>query len=168
MVATTEPADVSLAGVSAIARCPTILEFFPSALAGAAYLKRVLPRYTNLSSSKGGSDNFHSDVETSGYQSREVVLDDAPLSRHEFHLAWTELCAFERDDNAMLPTACVLHALWKSIMSAATVKGINLNESLYISSIAEVVEDDGFPQGLLHAVFNRLSTDLIVPMEGCT
>ncbi|KAL8828720.1 MAG: hypothetical protein Q9191_002428 [Dirinaria sp. TL-2023a] len=162
VVGTAEPGE----GVSAIARCPTTLELVPSASVGVEYLKRVLPRYTGPASFLGEKDNIASDVGTGAYRGREALLDDAPLSREEFHSAWTELCAFESDGNAMLPTARALHALWKSIISAATATGIKIDESLYISSIAEVVEEDGFPQSLLHAVISRLSVEQIVPVEG--
>ena len=111
--------------------------------------------------------SLREDKGSGGYRTREAILDDAPLSREEFRLAWVELCAFEKDGSAMLPTASTLYALWKSFMSASVMNGVKLDESIYVESIAEVVEDDGFPRDLLHAVIRRLSMEQIVPMEGC-
>ena len=162
-----EVASVTSESVSAIARCPTTLELVSSTLSGAAFLKSVLPPYAISDAVSGQDDSLHEDKASSGYRSREAVLNDAPMSRQELHLAWVELCAFEKDGSAMLPTASALYALWKSIMSASTIKGMKLDESIYVNSIAEAVEDDGFPRDLLHAVIHRLSVEQIVPMEGC-
>lgn len=153
--------------VLAIAKCPTILELIPCIPAATAHLESVLSKYAKepyIPPHCGDSLCLNAEQ---GHQNRNAILNDAPFSHKEFDAAWEELCAFERNGHAYIPFDGVLHAIWKSIVSAAALKGIKLDESLYVSSIAGLVEEDGFPPELLSAVVRRLSTDQIVPMKGC-
>ena len=49
--------------------------------------------------------------------------------------------------------------VWKSILSAATVSGINLEKSIDLESLAEMVGNDGFPWAFFMAVMIRLVSD---------
>ena len=87
---------------------------------------------------------------------KNAILQDAPLSRDEFNQAWKQLCAFEVLGRSWLPTPSALAMVWKSILSAATIRGVNLETNFELKSLAEVVGSDGFPWALLMAIVTRL------------
>ena len=149
------------AGVKAIAQCATTLELKPSTVSGISYLKSLLPRYTGPEGNTGDTPS------KSASKSKDDVWNDIPLSRAEFEAAWVSLCAFEFESQAVLPKAISLQGIWKSILSATMVRGLKLEESIHVSDIMGLVEEDGFPVALLQAVTDRLAMDQIVPMDGC-
>ncbi len=96
-------------------------------------------------------------VERMGRKGKDKLLEDLPLSRGEFEDAWREMCAFEFLGQVCEPTAAALGEIWKSILSAAILRGINLEEKLSVLNLAGSVEGDGHPSALLRAVLRRLS-----------
>ena len=156
-----EEDEFPIAGVKAVAQCATTLELKRSTVSGISFLKSLLPLYTGPVDSTGCISSIQL------RKGKEEVCDDLPVSRAEFETAWVDLCAFELESNAMLPTAPPLYGVWKSILSATMVKGLDLGDSFSIPDIVGLVEEDGFPWSLLQAVTRRLSMDQVVPMEGC-
>ena len=49
--------------------------------------------------------------------------------------------------------------VWKALLSAATVSGVNLEENFEPHSLADMVGNDGYPWALLMAVVTRLICD---------
>ena len=96
------------------------------------------------------------------YKDRTAILQDAPFSAQEFNNTWKQLCAFEVLGRAWLPTPSAVAMVWKSIMSAATIKGVNLEKKFGLNSVGEMVANDGFPSALFKAVVMGVSdTDFV-------
>ena len=93
------------------------------------------------------------------YKDKNAILQDVPFSTDEFNETWKQLCAFEVHGLPWLPTSSALAMVWKSILSAATVTGVNLEKSFDLRSLAEVVGNDGYPPTLITAVMIRLISD---------
>ena len=83
-------------------------------------------------------------------------MQDAPFSTEEFNGAWKQICAFEVLGRAWLPTPSALAMVWKSILSAATVRGVSLEKEFELKPLAEAVGSDGYPLALIMAVMTRL------------
>ena len=49
--------------------------------------------------------------------------------------------------------------VWKSVLSAATVMGVDLDKNFELHPLAEMVGNDGYPWALLIAVVTRLACD---------
>ncbi len=96
-------------------------------------------------------------AERMGRKGKDKLLEDLPLSRGEFEDAWRGMCAFEFLGQVCEPTVAALGEIWKSILSAAILRGINLEEKLSVLNLAGSVEGDGHPSALLRAVLRRLS-----------
>ena len=45
--------------------------------------------------------------------------------------------------------------VWNSILSAATIRGVNLETKFELKSLAEVVGNDGYPWALVMAIATR-------------
>jgi len=96
-------------------------------------------------------------AERMGRKGKDKLLEDLPLSRGEFEDAWRGMCAFEFLGQACEPTAAALGEIWKCMMSAAVLRGINLEEGFSVVDLAGPVEEDGHPSALLRAVLRRHS-----------
>lgn len=156
---------ISVAGVSAIARCATTLELTTATTPARALLKNELRVFEGP---QVGPTNKHAaEVDAADRRSKSVIYEDTPVSLQEFEDAWIELCAFELESISWVPSSACLSGIWRSIISAIELKGLNLQESVYIGDLAGLVEEDGFPTALLQAVINKLQTEKIIPMEGC-
>lgn len=138
-------------GLTALATCEATLEAIPQSMSCIPLLEAALPLYSESEPAKG----LHSG-ET---RSKQSVLTDIPISSHEFNQAWTSLCAFEVEGQAYRPAPRMLWMVWKSLLSACTIKGCSLDQPLNLESLARTVEDDEIPIPLLDAVMNRVSTD---------
>ncbi len=101
------------------------------------------------------------------YKDKNAILHDAPFSTKEFNKAWNQLCAFEVLGRAWLPTPSALAMIWKSILSAATIRGVNLEKSFDLKSLAEMVGNDGYPWALCMAVVIRLVSDTDYLNDDC-
>ena len=101
------------------------------------------------------------------YKDKNAIFQDAPFSTEEFDKTWNELCAFEVLDRAWVPTPSALALAWKSILSAATVRGVNLEKSFDLKSLVEMVGNDGFPEALIIAVVIRLASDTDYLKDDC-
>lgn len=152
--------------VRAIAQCASALELIPASTAGVS-LRQILPIYS--SSLAGPSAEIETAVEPRAKEkiSKQNTLDNIPLSPCQFNEAWVDVCAFELDGQAWIPSASSLKGVWNSIISAATAKSINLAGRFLVLDLADMVEEDGSPHALLNAVIerNRMDGDHLMP--GC-
>ncbi len=57
--------------------------------------------------------------------------------------------------------------IWKSTLSAATIRGVNLEKSFDLKSLAEMVGNDGYPWALFMAVVIRLVSDTDYLNDDC-
>ena len=99
--------------------------------------------------------------------SKESLLWNAPFSVGEFDNACKELCIFEEEDQAWIPTGSTVAGVWKSIIFAATMRSIDLGNGFDITALSGIVEEDGYPLTLYKAVLARLSSGDADLMEGC-
>ena len=99
--------------------------------------------------------------------SRYALLGSAPFSSGEFDKAWGELCCFELGEQSWLPVASTIVDVWRSMMSAATVRSVALEASFSVSTIEGSVEEDGYPTPLFRALINQLSSNEADSIGGC-
>ena len=160
---------VPSSAISAIAQCTATLELLHSSPNAALFLRQVLPVYqeggVHLGSTRKRQNTTSSELES---KSKFAILAEAPLSADELEKAWIELCVFELDGQAFLPSARTLLNLWKSFVAAAAVKDVRLEESFRVTDLAELVEEDGYPYILLEAVMRRLDGNLISTTQDIT
>lgn len=101
------------------------------------------------------------------YEDKNAIFRDAPFSTEEFDRTWKLLCAFEVLGRAWMPTASALATIWKTILSAATIRGINLEKTFEFTSLADTVGNDGYPRALFIAVVMRLISDTDYVRDDC-
>ena len=150
-------------GISAIAQCKAILEVVHTSASPLPYLKKRLPKYSPLQSGNP-SGSVPSEA---GLVTLQALLEDLPFSRGELENGLIELCVVEINDQMSLPSAHTLLLVWKSFISAANVKGTNIKSSFPISEVSALVEEDGFPEALLVAVFRKLASGWDASKPGC-
>ena len=137
--------------MSAIAQCAIALELVPSSASPVLFLKRAIPLYT-------GSESM-STASSREINSRDAIQDDAPFSTGEFGTAWKELCAFELEGLAWLPSASLLVSVWNSTISAAVLRGVKIENGFSADILETIVEEDGYPRVLLRAIISRLDSE---------
>lgn len=93
------------------------------------------------------------------FRDKSSILQDAPFSTNEFNEAWKQLCAFETLGHPWLPTPSALAMTWMSILSAVTLRGLDLEKSFDPKLLADIVANDGYPQALCMAVMTQLVTN---------
>ena len=154
-----EPSSVS--GVTAIGQCKALLELVPVQTQPVQFLRNAIPIYNE----KKYQPNIHQWAPE--IKSKQVLLTNAPFSTAEFEAAWTELCAFEIEDEAWRPSALQLHEIWASFMTETRIQGIDVTNTFqYIGRILTVVEDC-WDEAMPHAILRRLSSDHENISEGC-
>ena len=181
--------EISTHSLSAIAQCTATLELISSDPTSSSamviqLLKKSLPPYKGIDTDVGLGTNttFSSKKETFQYQvvltwiltlhlakykDKKAISQDAPFSSKEFDKVWTQLCVFEVLGRAWLPTPSSLAMIWKSILSVATVRGVNLEKEFDFKSLAEMVGSDGYPLALFIAVMLRLASDTDYLKDNC-
>jgi hypothetical protein len=96
-------------------------------------------------------------------RTKQEILVDAPFSSGEFEKAWVQLCAFELEKLAWIPSATMLSDTWKSFMSAAILKGMNVGKTrqapFKINDVLELVEEDGQLGVVLEAMLINLKSE---------
>ena len=145
----------------AIAQCASTLELIPTSTAGVS-LRQILPIYRGSVADPGAEAQKIEESDINEKISKQNVLENVPLSPRQFHQAWVEVCAFEIDGKAWIPSAHSLKGVWNSIISAATAKSIDLAGRFLVVDLADMVEEDGFPHALFDAVIerNRIDEDM--------
>ena len=155
--------DLQDFGMSAIAQCKAILEVVHTSASPLPYLKQRLPTYPTSQ-----SEDMSSTPTTEGRLANLLALvEDVPFSKGELEKGLIELCAVESNDQIWLPSAQTLLLVWKSFLSAATVKGTNIKSSFPISEVLTLVEEDGFPEPLLVAMLRKQASEWDDPKPGC-
>ncbi|MCJ1465876.1 hypothetical protein MMC07_004495 [Pseudocyphellaria aurata] len=144
--------------VEAVARCASTLELIPASTVGVS-LRQILPMYNSPLGEPIAEVETVEGSGVNGVLSKQEALENVPLSPRQFNEAWAEICAFELDGQAWIPSAKSLRGVWSSIIAAATSKSVNLGGKFLIPDIADVVEEDGFPRALFDAVIERNRMD---------
>ena len=152
--------------IAAIAQCTSTLELMPPLVTSLAALRQSLPIY-NLADhqNQNGLAAHSNESEKFG---RHKAFQNTPTSQREFDEAWLEVCAFELDRQAWIPSADSLKGIWASIMAAATMKDIDLTKRFRVIDLTDIVEEDGFPDALFKAVIRRVSIANGSLISGCT
>ena len=101
------------------------------------------------------------------YKDKDDILQHAPFSTEEFDKIWKQLCVFEVHGHAWLPTPSALAMVWKSIISAAAIRGVNLEKGFDLTSLARILSNDGYPWALVMAVMIRLVPDTDRLKDNC-
>lgn len=127
------------------------------------FLKQQLPVYGDPQS----TTMLTTGTPSAEQVSRDSLLRDAPFSAGEFDNACKELCIFQEGDQAWIPTGSIVAGVWKSIILAATMRGIDMGEGFAIAALSGIVEEDGYALPLYKAVIDRLSSGDSDLMEGC-
>lgn len=153
-----EDGNIPTSSLSVVAQCKATLELTPVATSAVQYLKECLPVYAYSWGVSNSTISLSSTLEAAAARSKLAVLDDAPLSTGEFESGWIEICAFETGGQAWRPLASTLYGVWKSVLSAAAVNELKLDDGFPTSSITSMVEEDGYSTTLLMAVLTRLSS----------
>ena len=144
-------------GLTAIAQCTTTLELAPASTDTTSILKEALPLYSGSVGLIECEKEFKDRPKSADKGTQQDILDNLPLSRQEFEDAWLDLCAFETNGHAWVPSALDRSGIWKSIMSAATLENANLVEGFSPSILRQaVLSHDTYPADLLDAVLRRL------------
>lgn len=162
------PDDTSTpdASVAAIGQCSSTLELVPPSITSLEALRQTLPIYYLADPQSQNRLATHSnEIEKLG---RNKAFQNTPTSQREFDDAWLELCAFELDGQAWIPSANSLKGIWASLMAAAAVKDTDLTVRFRVDDLTDVIEEDGFPNALFNAVIRRVSTVNGSLIGGCT
>ena len=153
--------------ISAIAQPTATLELNPSSLHNESILRQVLPVYNENQAKSEGKHGSATASPSAEKTSKHVILDHLPVSCGEFDTSWTRLCAFEIEGQAWLPTATLLAAVWRSIISAATANTLRLENSFSVQVIIDMVQEDGYAIPLIEAIVRRLRANGDDLMHGC-
>lgn len=144
--------------LTAVSKCEATLEAIPQSPPCIALLRAIIPLYSG--------EEQASDHTSSGLQSKQSILVDTPISSQEFNRAWINLCAFELDGQAWLPTSSLLWKTWRSIVLASTIKGIPLDQVLDLQSIARTAAvEDEIPIPVFDAVIERLQDESMTKLD---
>ncbi|KAI9888618.1 MAG: hypothetical protein M1814_006599 [Vezdaea aestivalis] len=148
-----EPASANLTIVGSL---KTILEAQPADV-------DVVPIFQGLPSYNGQELPPQSEgVTNSGTlasSGRSELLSNAPVSRTEFDVMWTEITACELNGITYIPTPQILARAWHALNEAMTAEGIDPDAHLSIDDLCTLVVVDGFPRPLVKAILSRLSGD---------
>ena len=155
--------ETPVTSLRAIAKCPNMLELVATKPAAVDFLKQHLPLYLveYIASTKDSET-----VGPSGKRNKVEVLGDAPFSSGEFEEAWTQVCAFENGQAAWIPPSALLLKGWEIILTAATIKGLELHDTFPTAAITNLADEDGFPLELIEAILARVSAGNQKPMGG--
>ena len=157
---------ISVLKLSAVAECATSLEVIPSLPLSIELLKGRLALYTGPGALEATSPGLM-DVDGAHQNKKGDIYRDTTVSTGEFDTAWKTLCAFEAHERSWRPTVLPLLAIWKSMMSAATLRSIKLEDSFPVAALTTVVEEDGHPLALLNAVVDRLAQQEKGVVDSC-
>lgn len=115
-----QPDQISNIGLEAIAKCTSVLEVLPeTSVSAVSHFKAVLPTYTSTGH-----------YESSRSISKRELFSHTPVSDGQCQKAWLQLCCFELDDVAVLPSESIKLKVWQAILTNATAQGIDLAGSM--------------------------------------
>lgn len=145
--------------LSSIAQCAATLELVLTSPSTIAILKETLPIYI-------GPESIPA-KESLEKTSRKTIFEDVPFSREEFDKAWKALCAFELEGRVWIPAGPALASVWRSVVSAAILKGVNLRDIFPLATLEGVLAEDDHPIVLFRAIIDRLGSEDEDTMDGC-
>ncbi|MCJ1365242.1 hypothetical protein MMC16_004363 [Acarospora aff. strigata] len=148
----------ALPNLSIVAQCKATLELIPAPTSSITWLKELLPLYKGPQDQAEVHPSPAAQVKMGERISKLTLLTNLPISYDEFEKSWADMCAFEIDGQAWRPSAQSLVGVWKTIMSASTVQGIDIAHQFRINDVCETVEVDGYPREMVTAVLQKLST----------
>ncbi|KAI9703815.1 MAG: hypothetical protein M1836_007585 [Candelina mexicana] len=154
-------------GLSVTATCKATLELSPANTSPLPYLKQHLQLYDGADDEFEASTGIPSSPANLDSVNKLDLFSNVPYSKGECERAWTDICAFEFNNVAMRPTARALAGAWKAILSGATSQALRLSSEFQLEDLWTIVEDDGYPRGLIEAVIHRLSFDGVVKDSAC-
>ena len=150
---------VPLTALSAIAQCAVTLELVPSSLSTSTFLQQSIPIYSGPQQISG--------TLSQGTSTKVQILESAPFSSGELDKAWKDLCIFESEGRVWLPRAASLVTVWRSLISAAILRGMTFGDRFPVNTLEVILEEDGYPTGLLYALIHRLGSNNANPLDGC-
>ncbi|KAL0259797.1 hypothetical protein SLS55_005537 [Diplodia seriata] len=152
------PDALSTLGISAIAKCGSVLEAHPVTESPVSAVREAITRIWHAENWDGhGFAQFSGEVVP---KSKEELFADIPFSDVECEQAWVELCAFESGGSPALPTLPTLWTYWKTIFTTAVAEGIDLGAQFQIAHFAKTLEDEeSLLPGLVGAIFHHLLPD---------
>lgn len=156
-------------GLTAIAQCATTLELIPFTADATSILKEILPLYNGTPALAERGIDSGERCKSPRMGNKQELFENVPLSRREFEEAWLDICAFETNGHAWVPSALDRSGIWKSIISAATLENAELVEAFDPDPLRNIViEQDAYPEELFDAVLRRLCTDWRKTIESST
>lgn len=158
---------IPTAGLSAIAQCTATLELLPTTPSGLRFLTQILPVYDGLEVREENGVGLPKTSKVTGSTSKNVLLENVPFSPGEFKHAWMKLRAFEVQGQAYLPSALALVHVWKSLVSVAALRSVDLEQRFPLSKLVVLAEEDGHPGALSTAVIQRLCSEHEDVVDGC-
>lgn len=155
--------DVHSYDLTAVAQCPSTLELVAITPSGEAFLRAHLPIYGKALASEQLADR----ILPFSAISKGALLLDAPLSSTEYQTSWVDLCCFEDHGSSYVPSDDTLLDAWSSILSTATIRGINLGRSFEIGAFRNDAHEADLPFPLIVAVFARLREESTSSLAQC-
>lgn len=131
-------------GFTAISQCKGVLELVPSKANAIEYIRQTLPRYTEDRTSQSNI-------------TRSLLSADAPFSEGELGNALTKLCVLQKDDLLWIPEPKALLTAWKSLLTVATINGVQLDHPWNIRELEHHVAEDGIDIEIFYAIVSRLT-----------
>ena len=160
--ATFQNRSIPLEGLSAVAQPTSTLELIPS-FPSRSILRQILPVYNAAQIEPEGNPG----PALANRMSKHVALESVPLSSAEFEASWIQMCAFEFEGQAWLPTATLLARVWSSMVLLATAEGLDLEQSFRIQAITNLVREDGYLVPVVEAIVRRLGSKGHGLTDGC-
>ena len=149
------PGDgLDTAGVTIIANCNMVLELVARPTSAVPYLKKRIPVYD---ASQLEAEMNRRAVEKGQIIHKQELLDDSPCCLKELEKGLAELCVFFTGEYIWRPSDAELLTAWKSFMSAVTVRGLHVNQSLQMSEVVDLMMEDGFTPPIIQAIFLRIA-----------
>lgn len=170
--------------MASISKCRSTLELHTpkEKFSAVPYLVKMVGMYQGQDDGGGvGNDVEMQDEDNEDDQGqgkereiRNAVFADIPVSRAQCEQAWVDLCVFvlghqRRQSGSGLNVAascrrpsaeCAVSSVWKRVMEAAVLQGINLEKQFLVDDLwRSMLDDNGdepFPRSLFEAVIRRV------------
>lgn len=140
-------------GLRAIAQPKGVLELSAKATDALGWVTATLPIFL-----VEGDADFEGPSDDATRESREAWMDQAPFSAGEFEQGWTAAAAFEHEGVAWRPSATCCVTVWKSMLSAAIIRGVELSQPVSAAQLESAVVEDGLPGSAVDAILQRVSS----------
>ncbi|KAI9836386.1 MAG: hypothetical protein M1819_001416 [Sarea resinae] len=147
--------------LSAIASSKSTLELHHSTASAIPHLKQLLLPYdATLDDDRDPYMNTQQPMGAASIRrTRKSTFSDMPFCDNECERSWRSLVAFEHDGACFLPSASSSMDVWKALHTSAVAEGIDLTKQFKVYDLWALVQEDGFPQGLVEAVIRRVSSE---------